>query len=106
GGRGGFPDTPGTRKVLRQARVRGAYAARIRLLVDPRRTPRVEWTNATDTLRSRSKGGSMAAAEKDSLIREFFIFLKEEKKWWLGPVVVLLLGLSAVIIFAEGSSIA
>ncbi len=43
---------------------------------------------------------------EESLLREFWLFLKEEKKWWLGPIVVLLVTLSAVIIFAEGSSIA
>jgi hypothetical protein len=40
------------------------------------------------------------------LLSEFWVFLKEEKKWWLGPLVVVLLALSAVIIFAEGSAIA
>ena len=42
----------------------------------------------------------------DSVFAEFFLFLKEEKKWWLAPLVVVLLALSAVIIFAEGSAIA
>lgn len=42
----------------------------------------------------------------DSLLGEFMLFLREEKKWWLAPLVVLLLGISAVIIFAEGSAIA
>lgn len=42
----------------------------------------------------------------DSIFSEFFLFLKEEKKWWLAPLVVVLLALSALIIFAEGSAIA
>lgn len=42
----------------------------------------------------------------DSLLGEFMLFLREEKKWWLAPLVVLLLGISAVIVFAEGSAIA
>lgn len=42
----------------------------------------------------------------DSIFSEFFLFLKEEKKWWLAPLVIVLMGLSAVIIFAEGSAIA
>lgn len=43
---------------------------------------------------------------EDSLLGEFMLFLREEKKWWLAPLVLLLLGISAVIIFAEGSAIA
>jgi hypothetical protein len=42
----------------------------------------------------------------DSIFSEFVLFLKEEKKWWLAPLVIVLLALSAVIIFAEGSAIA
>ena len=42
----------------------------------------------------------------DSLLAEFWLFLKEEKKWWLAPLVIVLLVLSAVIVFAEGSAIA
>lgn len=42
----------------------------------------------------------------DSLMGEFFLFLKEEKKWWLAPLITVLLFLSAVIVFAEGSAIA
>jgi hypothetical protein len=42
----------------------------------------------------------------DSIFGEFLLFLKEEKKWWLAPLVVVLLALSAIIMFAEGSAIA
>lgn len=42
----------------------------------------------------------------DSIFAEFWLFLKEEKKWWLAPLVLVLMLLSAVIIFAEGSAIA
>jgi hypothetical protein len=45
-------------------------------------------------------------AQSGSIFSEFWLFLKEEKKWWLLPLVVVLLGLSAVIVFAEGSAIA
>ncbi len=41
-----------------------------------------------------------------SVLGEFWTFLKEEKKWWLAPLLVVLLSLSAVIVFAEGSAIA
>ena len=43
---------------------------------------------------------------KQSLIREFLLFLKQEKKWWLIPLVVLLLGLGAVLYFAGSSVLA
>ena len=42
----------------------------------------------------------------DSILAEFWLFLKEEKKWWLAPLILVLLLLSVVIIFAEGSAIA
>jgi hypothetical protein len=47
-----------------------------------------------------------APVASGSIFAEFWLFLKEEKKWWLLPLVVVLLGLSAVIVFAEGSAIA
>ena len=42
----------------------------------------------------------------DSLLGEFFLFLKEEKKWWLAPLMIVLITLGAVIIFAESSALA
>lgn len=42
----------------------------------------------------------------DSILSEFFLFLKEEKKWWLAPLVLVLVALGGIIIFAEGSAIA
>ncbi len=43
---------------------------------------------------------------KQSLIREFVLFLKEEKKWWLIPLAVLLLAVGAILIFANTSVLA
>lgn len=42
----------------------------------------------------------------DSLLGEFFLFLKQEKKWWLFPLITVLVLLSVVIVFAEGSAFA
>ncbi len=42
----------------------------------------------------------------DSILSEFFLFLKQEKKWWLAPLVTVLVLLSVVIVFAEGSAFA
>lgn len=60
---------------------------------------------------SKAKEMPPVAAEgegevSDSIFAEFWLFLKEEKKWWLAPLVLVLMALSAVIIFAEGSAIA
>jgi len=40
------------------------------------------------------------------LFKEFLSFLKQEKKWWLIPLVILLLGLAAIIVFSGGSVLA
>lgn len=47
-----------------------------------------------------------ACGTDDSLAREFLLFLREEKRWWLAPLLSVLLLLSTVIVFAEGSAIA
>ena len=43
---------------------------------------------------------------KASILKELWLFLKVRKKWWLGPVIVLLVLLSLVIVLAEGSALA
>lgn len=43
---------------------------------------------------------------KLSIMKEFWVFLSERKKWWLGPIVIFLLLLGALIIFSEGSALA
>ncbi|MBI4843162.1 MAG: hypothetical protein HY809_02405 [Nitrospirae bacterium] len=43
---------------------------------------------------------------KLSVMKEFWAFLNERKKWWLGPIVIFLLLLGALIIFTEGSALA
>lgn len=40
------------------------------------------------------------------LIREFAAFLWERKLWWMAPIVIVLLALSALIVFTQGSSLA
>ncbi len=41
-----------------------------------------------------------------SLIREFWEFLKVRKRFWLLPIVLVLMFLGMLIIFTEGSSVA
>jgi hypothetical protein len=43
---------------------------------------------------------------KQSLIKEFFLFVKEEKKWWLIPLITVLLLVGALIVFAGSSPLA
>jgi len=43
---------------------------------------------------------------KASILVELWQFLRERKKWWLGPVIVLLVVLSLLIVLAEGSALA
>ena len=40
-----------------------------------------------------------------SLISEFWEFLNERKKFWMGPIIMVLLGLGALIVFTEGSAV-
>lgn len=43
---------------------------------------------------------------KQSLIREFLLFVKHEKKWWLVPLLAVLLLVGALIVFAGSSPLA
>jgi len=43
---------------------------------------------------------------KQSLIKEFFLFIKQEKKWWLVPLITVLLLVGALIVFAGSSPLA
>ncbi len=40
------------------------------------------------------------------LFKEFFQFIRQEKKWWLIPLVIMLLGLGALLVFSSSSGIA
>ncbi len=51
-----------------------------------------------------SSGGVIV--EKLKIIKEFLGFLIENKKWWLIPLILVLLILSFLIIFSEGSALA
>ncbi|MCK4303092.1 MAG: hypothetical protein KAY24_02510 [Candidatus Eisenbacteria sp.] len=43
---------------------------------------------------------------KISILAELWQFMKVRKKWWLGPVLFILILLSLLIVFAEGSALA
>ena len=41
-----------------------------------------------------------------SLLRELWAFMKVRKKWWLLPIILVLLGVGALLVFAQGSALA
>lgn len=43
---------------------------------------------------------------KFSILSEFWGFLKARKKWWLGPILLVLLLMSLLIVLTEGSAVA
>lgn len=44
-------------------------------------------------------------AQRQSVIREFFLFMMSNKKWWLLPMVLVLLALAGLI-FLSGTAVA
>ena len=44
--------------------------------------------------------------EKLGLVPELWAFMKVRKKWWLGPIIVMMLLVGALLIFAQGSALA
>ena len=47
----------------------------------------------------------LARGDRQSLVSEFWDFLKHNKKWWLLPILVVVLGLGALV-FLSGSGAA
>lgn len=43
---------------------------------------------------------------KQSLVKEFFLFVKQEKKYWLVPLILVLLLVTALALFANSSPLA
>ena len=43
---------------------------------------------------------------KQSLIKEFFLFIKHEKKWWLIPLIAVLLIVCTFLALASSSPLA
>lgn len=41
-----------------------------------------------------------------SIVSEFWEFLKHRKRYWLAPIVIVLLLLGALIVFTESSAVA
>ncbi len=47
-----------------------------------------------------------ATGSRMSIFSELWSFMKVRKKWWLGPIVLTMLLLSALIVLTEGSAVA
>lgn len=43
---------------------------------------------------------------KWAVILEFLAFLRHRKKWWLGPIVIALILLGALLVLVESSAVA
>jgi hypothetical protein len=50
--------------------------------------------------------GVLRIMAKQSLLKEFFLFVRHEKKWWLVPLLAVLLLVGALIVFAGSSPLA
>ncbi|HWA59390.1 MAG TPA: DUF5989 family protein [Gemmatimonadales bacterium] len=40
------------------------------------------------------------------IVKELWEFMRARKKWWLGPIIVVLLLVGALLVFAQGSALA
>jgi hypothetical protein len=56
--------------------------------------------------RRDSMNATVKAKEYFNLVEEFAMYLKENKSYWLAPVIFVLLLLSALAFFLEGSVLA
>ena len=41
-----------------------------------------------------------------SILKELWAFMKVRKKFWLAPIILVMLGLGALIVLAQGSAVA
>lgn len=41
-----------------------------------------------------------------TLVREFWMFMRERKKWWLLPIIVVMMLVGMLLVFAQGSALA
>ncbi len=50
--------------------------------------------------------GDFKLMGKLGIIKELWDFLRVRKKWWLGPIIIMLLLLGALIFFTQSSAVA
>jgi hypothetical protein len=49
---------------------------------------------------------SPMSVSRTSTLKELWDFLKVRKKWWLGPIIIVLILLSFLIVFTQSSALA
>jgi len=49
---------------------------------------------------------AQSSGSKMAIFGELWAFMKVRKKWWLGPIVLTMVMLSALIVLTEGSAVA
>ena len=54
----------------------------------------------------RERPMARATGSRMSIFGELWSFMRVRKKWWLGPIVLTMLLLSALIVLTEGSAVA
>lgn len=62
--------------------------------------------NATLRVPTGREPKRMLIMAKPSLLKEFYLFIREEKKWWLVPLIAVLLLVGALVLFASSSPLA
>ena len=55
---------------------------------------------------TRAGGPDFRSVVAMSLVKELWSFMRVRKKWWLLPVLVVLVAVSALLVFAQGSALA
>ncbi len=43
---------------------------------------------------------------KMNMVGEMWVFMKVRKKWWLGPIILVMMLVGALLVFAQGSALA
>jgi len=41
-----------------------------------------------------------------SFTREVLLYIRARRKWWLVPIILVMLGVGALLVFAQGSALA
>lgn len=47
-----------------------------------------------------------AGGSSRNIFQELWVFMRVRKKWWLGPILLTMVLLSALIVLTEGSAVA
>ena len=48
----------------------------------------------------------MVDLSRFSVLKQFWLFIKEEKKWWLLPLIFIIIVFGLLLIFTQGSAVA